>query len=63
MSFCNASAIQPQGEKLFPSKSYQWLAVMTTTGVNTLVVDSLAQWQFRLYKLCSPSFNLGDYPM
>ena len=23
--------------------------------------DSLAQWQFRLYKLCSPSANLHGY--
>jgi len=36
---------------------------MTTTEVNTYVVDSLAQWQLRLYKLCSLSFNLRDYPM
>jgi len=63
MSFCNASPIQQEVEKLLLSKSYQRLTVMTTTRVNTYVVDLLAQWEFRLYKLCSPSFNLGDYPV
>jgi len=35
MSFYNAFPIQPQLEKLFLSKSYQWLTVKTTTGINT----------------------------